>query len=302
MVGKVSYSTELFITALFVSILTHTTVITGVSFVLPEPSPRANVTMEVILVPSHTEQNKEHGDFLAQANQEGGGFSEGKQRPTAITPSPFPDIATEIVALPPPSEAAAKPKPAQVAQITTHKPSPHKVAAAVSQVETAPSVEQFGLGEQHINSPEVSALTLINNARASVASIQAEIDQKFNNYSKRPRQRFISASTREYKYAAYMDSWRQKIERIGTMNFPEEARRKNISGELTLDVALNKDGSIHSLKILKHSRHAVLDKAAVNIVRMSAPFAPFSRDIGAETDILHITRTWVFEYGSVSSY
>lgn len=300
MAVSISPATERLITTIFISTVFHAILVLGVSFIMPESKPRTNVSMEVILVQKSSEQKPEKADFLAQASQQGGGEQEEVHRPTSPTPAPFPDPIPQPVATPPPSEAASKPKPAKVAQVSAPKPSVHKVKPEPNQAEPKEKGET-GQGEQEINTPDISALTLINNARASVASIQAELDKKFVAYSKRPKHKFISASTQEYKFASYMDAWRQKVEKIGTLNFPKEAQKKNITGKLTLDVALNKDGSIHSLKILKYSKHAVLDKAAVRIVRMSAPFAPFPRNISKEVDILHITRTWVFEYGTVTS-
>lgn len=300
MAATISPATERFITTIFISTVLHAVLVFGISFIMPEPKPRENVSMEVILVQKSSEQKPEKADFLAQVSQQGGGSEEKEHRPTSPTPAPFPDPVPKPIATPPPSEAASQPKPTQVAQVTTNKTSEYKVAPKPSQIAPKETGEE-GQGEQEINTPDISALTLINNARASVASIQAELDEKFNAYSKRPKHKFISASTQEYKFAAYMDAWRQKVERTGTLNFPREAQKKNISGQLTLDVALNKDGSIHSLKILKYSKYAILDKAAVKIVRMSAPFAPFPRNISEEVDILHITRTWVFEYGTVTS-
>ncbi|MEK7989516.1 MAG: TonB family protein [Thiotrichaceae bacterium] len=300
MAATISLATERLITTIFISTVFHLILVFGLSFVMPESKPRKNVSMEVILVQKSSEIKPEKPDFLAQASQQGGGAEEDAHRPTSPTPAPFPSPEPKPISTPPPSEAASKPKPTQVAQVNVKKPSDHKVAPKINQAKPKEKGDA-GQGEQEINTPEISALTLINNARASIASIQAELDKKIISYSKRPRRKFISASTQEYKYAAYMDAWRQKVERIGTLNFPKEAQKKNISGRLTLNVALNKDGSIHSLKIQTYSRYAILDKAAVRIVRMSAPFAPFPRNISKETDILHITRTWVFEYDTVTS-
>jgi protein TonB len=130
------------------------------------------------------------------------------------------------------------------------------------------------------------------------AQLSAEISESWEQYQKRPRRTFISARTRAYKYAAYMDAWRAKVERIGNLNYPEEAKRRGLTGDLIMDVALNPDGSIDSITIKRSSGHAVLDDAAKRIVTLSAPFAPFPDDIRADTDILHINRTWQFVHGS----
>ena len=91
-----------------------------------------------------------------------------------------------------------------------------------------------------------------------------------------------------------MEAWRAKVERVGNLNYPEEARRRKLAGQLVLDVALNPDGKINQITIRRSSGHKVLDDAAIRIVELAAPYAPFPEEIRAETDVLHITRTWQF--------
>ena len=112
--------------------------------------------------------------------------------------------------------------------------------------------------------------------------------------TQRPRKKFISASTKEYEYAAYMDAWRRKVERVGNLNYPEEAKKLNLSGSLQLDVALNKDGTINQITIRRSSGEKVLDDAAIKIVELAAPYAKFPKNIENQVDILHILRTWQF--------
>jgi protein TonB len=112
--------------------------------------------------------------------------------------------------------------------------------------------------------------------------------------AKRPRRKFISATTKEYKYAAYMEAWRSKVERVGNINYPEQARKQGLSGSLILDVALNPDGSINEITIRRSSGKKILDDAAIRIVELAAPYGAFPQHIKDETDILHIMRTWQF--------
>ncbi len=91
-----------------------------------------------------------------------------------------------------------------------------------------------------------------------------------------------------------MEAWRAKVERVGNLNYPDEARRRKLSGKLQLDVALKPDGSIHSIKVRRSSGKRVLDDAAVRIVKLAAPFARFPESFRDEVDILHIQRTWQF--------
>ena len=108
-----------------------------------------------------------------------------------------------------------------------------------------------------------------------MAALISEVKRKLETKAKRPKRTFISASTREYKYAAYMEAWRAKVERVGNLNYPEEARKRKISGQLVLDVALNPDGKINQITVRRSSGHKVLDDAAIRIVELAAPYAPF---------------------------
>lgn len=130
-----------------------------------------------------------------------------------------------------------------------------------------------------------------------IASLDAEIAERMEAKAKRPRRKFISATTSEYKFAAYMEAWRAKVERIGNLNYPDEARRNKLSGSLILDVALRSDGSIEEITVRKPSGHAILDDAAIRIVKLAAPYAAFPEEFNKEVDILHITRTWQFQSG-----
>ena len=113
---------------------------------------------------------------------------------------------------------------------------------------------------------------------------------------KRPKRKFLNANTQEYAYAAYMRAWVARVERIGNLNFPSEARTRRITGQLVLTVQVRKDGTVERVDIIQPSGYQLLDEAAIGIVRLAEPFTPLP-DIGDQTDILHITRTWQFKPG-----
>jgi protein TonB len=127
-----------------------------------------------------------------------------------------------------------------------------------------------------------------------IERLEAQIRREHQAYQERPRKKFIGARTEEYRFATYIDRWRVKVERIGTMNYPEEARAKGIHASLQLTVGIKRDGEIESVEINRRSGHRFLDDAARRIVRMAAPFEPFPPEIRADTDILYITRTYNF--------
>ena len=128
----------------------------------------------------------------------------------------------------------------------------------------------------------------------AIANLSAEIQEKLESRAKRPRRKYVSATTKEYRYAAYMEAWRAKVERIGNINYPEEARRRGIHGAVMLDVALNRDGSVAANSVRRSSGVTVLDDAAIRSVQLAAPYDPLPPEIRNEVDVLHVTRTWKF--------
>jgi protein TonB len=132
---------------------------------------------------------------------------------------------------------------------------------------------------------------------AEIASLEAELAQEQQLYAKRPKiHRLNAASTMRDKGAWYKDEWRKKVERVGNLNYPEEARRQRVYGSLRLLVSINRDGTLYEVQVLEPSGQPVLDQAALRIVRLAAPFAPFTGDL-ADIDRLEIIRTWRFERG-----
>jgi protein TonB len=124
--------------------------------------------------------------------------------------------------------------------------------------------------------------------------LEAQIAKQQDEYQKRPKRKFIGGRTKEYRYALYVESWRQKVERVGNLNYPEAAKNLKLYGQLQLTVSIKADGSVESIEINRSSGHKVLDEAAKHIVELGAPYATFPDDVRNEVDILSITRTWTF--------
>jgi protein TonB len=149
--------------------------------------------------------------------------------------------------------------------------------------------------DQPLAVASTSGADLAESARA-MARLEGEINKNVDEYNKRPRKKFIGARTEEYRFAQYIENWRQKVERIGTLNYPAAARGK-LYGSLVLTVSIGHDGSLNRVDINRSSGYPVLDDAARRIVRMASPYSPFPPDIRRDTDILEITRTWYFTQG-----
>lgn len=258
----------------------------SVHFGLPEREDAVlpNRALDVVLVNARHAQAPEQADVLAQANLDGGGTTELDTRPTTpLPPQEQPrqdgDALVEARATPP------EPRPVQQEVLTRPTPA-ERPAPRVTPAPPQPTPPK---------DPEpapASGVDLMNSI-AAVARMEAQIDRNLNEYAKRPRKAFIGARTREYRFAQYVEDWRQKIERVGTLNYPEAARGR-LYGSLLLSVVIRADGSIERVEVHRSSGQKVLDDAAVRIVELAAPFAPFPPNIRVDTDLIEITRTWTF--------
>jgi protein TonB len=275
--------------------IAHATIILGVSFNPEEPRPAPASTMEITLVQQTSPEAPENARVLAQANLQGGGDSAEDVMPSTPIPPPFPDPQPAVIV--PPTTVPAAPVTQKSAPVTEKAPAPAESRPVLTANQPgafeAPAQPEQEEKTRADPQPRPTATQLLTNS-FKIASLSAEIKRKLEAKAQRPRLKFISASTSEYKYAAYMEAWRAKVERVGNLNYPDEARRRGLSGSLILDVALNADGSVDDIIIRRSSGERVLDDAAVRIVNLAAPFSPFPPNIRADTDILHITRTWQF--------
>lgn len=270
--------------SVFSSMLIHMLVILGLSFTLPKLSQLEGLpTLEITLVQTRSEQAPEKAEFLAQANQDGGGSGESPQ--IASNPLPVWEIGETPNQVP---LHQSSPQPEVQTQqerqeLLTQKNAKQRINTQ------QPEPEQMQLMQQ----PENPGLLDSSAIARERARLNAEIDRSYQEMQQMPKRKYLNARTREYKYAAYQEAWRAKVERVGQLNYPEEALRKGLSGRLLLDVALNADGSINEVSVRQSSGHKLLDDAAIRIVALAAPFSPFPPSIREETDILHITRYWL---------
>jgi len=270
---------------LFIALALHAIIILGISFDLEDlTNPEILASMEVTLVHNKTEQAPEQADYLAQANQMGGGNMEDKVRPS----SPFSNsLPTPDDGFAPPSAQDFSPPPLK------HKELKQELITVTQGSKRLHSRPQAIPIPQMPDSP--TAAQLFERSR-KIAQLSAEIDQVKQAYQKSPNHTYLTgANAKEYRFASYLDAWRAKVERVGNLNYPQAALKKGITGSLFLDVAINHDGSLHSMRILRSSGHTVLDNAAKNIVKRSAKFPPLPEAIRKETDVLHIPRVWQFK-------
>ncbi|MDD5180226.1 MAG: energy transducer TonB [Gallionellaceae bacterium] len=260
------------------SLVLHSIVLFGVGFVLPDPRKAADSQhpLQVVLVNSKSRERPAHADALAQHNLDGGGNTAEKLR--ASTSMPILSDDKQFT----PEQAAQRVQ--QLEQETKR---------LMTQAKSTYSVEQEKNQQQQQESDRKSGEDLVQRS-LEIARLEAQIEKNTRMYQEMPRRKFIGARTREYRFAQYIEDWRIKVERIGNLNYPEDARRQKIYGSLQLTVSIRADGSVESVEVSHSSGQRILDAAAQRIVKLASPFAPLPPDIRRDTDILSITRTWTF--------
>jgi protein TonB len=273
--------------SLFLAIAAHAAVILGVGFVWHAERGRAP-SLEITLAQHSDPTAPEKADFLAQSNQLGSG-NEREVRETTTTEEAdfhddvFREVRSDTL---PPREAREAQDPYSV--VTTRMARPEQASADPV--------------EEEIFVPETPQARPVLNLSHDIASLEARIDDEQQVNAREPRvRRLTSVSARSSVDAYYLQSWRRKVEAVGNLNYPDEARRNQLYGSLRLLVAITPDGGLKEVRVLDSSGHKVLDDAAVRIVRLAAPFAPFPEAMRQDTDVLEIIRTWQFRKNRYSS-
>jgi protein TonB len=263
-----------------VSVFLHAGLLT-LQFKFPDAANAAREkAMDIILVNAKSAKKPRDAQALAQANLDGGGNTdENRRAKTPLPPTQQQTTGVDIEQM----QRRVRDLEARQQTLLTQAKSLRSVAPAEN------------ANEQPAPSPNISGMDLAESARA-MARLEGEISKSVDEYNKRPRKKFLGARTEEYRFAQYIEDWRQKIERVGTLNYPAAARGK-LYGSLMLTVAITADGQVARIDINRSSGHKVLDDAARRIVQMASPYAAFPPDIRRDTDILEITRTWHFTQG-----
>lgn len=262
---------------LVLSLLVHGLLVLGIGFATEDAAPLMP-TLDVILTETTSPLTQAQADFLAQASNQGGGEHERTNRPREAQIGQVPQDSSGVA----PMELRAQSPEAQ-------PPSQDRVVASTrgDTAMPAPDPSQQTDPSTLPRGPEKIERDL------AMARLAAEIHLRSERYARRPKRKFVSASTQEYAYAAYLRQWVDRVERVGNLNYPDEARRRQLAGELVISVAIRRDGSVERADIIRSSGTALLDDAALNIARLAEPYPPLPVT-DESVDVLHVTRTWNF--------
>ncbi|MGZ4958552.1 MAG: energy transducer TonB [Methylomonas sp.] len=269
--------------ALFIAAAVHALILLGINFSAPEP-PKVSKSIEITLSHAPVKKAPKEAKYLAPDHQIGAGDDTRKPEPLKENlPSPGQEAAPAKKVV---EESSPAPKKPVAEKIMTQKQAKLKMPVAPiekpEQSETPAEVVE--------DKPQLSAESL----QQQIAQLGEKI-RNSQQSSQDTKIKFVnSISTHKYMAAQYVKDWEDKVERTGNLNYPEAARKKGESQTLTLDVGINADGSIYSMRIVRSSGNPALDEAAKRIVRMSAPFAELPAELLQEVNVLVITRVWKF--------
>jgi protein TonB len=264
--------------ALGISLLLHAMLLV-IRFTPPDFMEKARErALDVILVNSKSKAKPEKAQAKAQTNLDGGGNTEENRRTkTPLPPSVQTKEGDRLVE----AQRRVAELEAQAQQQMTRLKSERAVSTDTPKVNPLPAPQ-----------PNLSGADMASSALA-IARLEGQIARQMEEYNQRPRKKFIGARVEEYRFAQYVEDWRQKIERIGNLNYPAAARGR-LYGSLVLTVVIKANGDLERVEVSRSSGQSLLDDAARRIVQMSAPYAAFPESIRRDTDLLEITRTWTF--------
>jgi protein TonB len=264
---------------LFLATVLHAIVILGITFsISPSAESDTSPALDIILVQTQNPDKPDEAKYLAQVSQQGGGETELPSRPRDIFTAP-----------------SLAQNPGIAMQTATEQRSSRREVEQVELLHQQKS--DFSVDtETDLKEPTDEVLSNSENTRRDnqTARLAQEISDRIELEAEQPRTKYLNSSTREFVPARYMREWIDRVERIGNLNYPDQARRDKLSGTLILDVVINADGELVKTDLRRSSGHKLLDDAARRIVELAAPYPPFPSKLKKEADVIHITRSWEF--------
>jgi protein TonB len=273
---------------LFLAGLLHGVILLGVTFTAIDAPPESSATsFDVVLITDTNDlETPADAELLAQQNMTGAGNTDEPMRlETALNQT------LEASVLGPDQVGADNPQRMETAERNER---PTIVARSIESA-LASSEEKIDETRQ----PELQQQAYVGTS--SAIEIIDEPAEETRISDDRQRELIISAHTREARIAAYLSKWKNQIERVGTLNYPNVAKTQGLTRFPTLEVAIAASGELHEVIVRNSSGIKSLDQAAMNIVTIAAPFEPFPDFLSKEYDVLRFAYEWRFSDGLVSN-
>ena len=277
MTAVASTDTKRFSTSMLVSLAVHALVLLGVGFSLERAAP-ITPALDVIFTRTSTQLSPKQADFLSQANNQGGGEDDKASRPRDNQSGLAPQIEAGVAPQALRAQAPDLQPPPEARVVSSAR---GKEIVAPSRATPQPSDRALPPGRERVERD------------MAMARLAAEIHLNSQRYAKRPKRKFVSASTQEYAWAGYLRSWVDRAERVGNLNYPDEARRRGLEGTVVINIGVRRNGSVERADIVQSSGVALLDDAALRIARLAEPYPPLPKTV-EDPDILNVVRTWRF--------
>jgi periplasmic protein TonB len=262
---------------LVLSVLVHGLLILGVGFALERAAPVVPM-LDVMLTQTRSPLTPKQADFLAQASNQGGGDHDKASRPRDPQPGTVPQIEAGVAPQTVRAQSPA-PQPPPEARVISSPDSDVRLPTPSRDRRATPVTEREG--ERKIEHD------------MAMARLAAEIHLRSSRYARRPSRKFVSASTQEYAWANYLRAWVDRAERVGNLNYPDEARRRKLAGTVVINIGIRRNGSVERADIVQSSGIPLLDEAALRIARLAEPYPPLPKT-QEDPDILNVVRTWQF--------
>jgi protein TonB len=260
-------------TMLVLSGLLYGLVILGVSFTAPGGGGEVNRGLEVLLVSDElpAAQRNDTATYLSQRTQLGSGNTQER------LPAQLPADGQPV----PPGSREQQPgaDPSQQVLSTTR--------ASLTRIQMLP------LPAALVQLSELERREL----QAEAVAEEEEEEEELRLRGAERDQYYLSADTRASPFAPYLDGWRRRVERIGTINYPSVARQSGLTGSPVVEVVIERDGRLRSARVRRGSGHPAIDAAALDILRVASPFDPFPPDLARDYQSLRFAYEWQFEGG-----
>jgi protein TonB len=288
-----NYSSNRLNYTLFIAVAMHAFVILGIGFSWAN-APKKAAEIEVTLAQFEAKKSNRKSDYLAQIDQQGSGDAKVKKK-----------LSDEISLNPQLTDTKSSASQqdtfaSKISEETTFSDKLEQLfekdISTFDVVNSINSGYKLKVNPQQNDSPSASNAAQKTSLSAKIVALQSQINLRRQKMAKAPKKRVISAvSTKSHQDAAYLENWRRRIVTVGNIHYPKAANEQKIYGRVRLMIAMRANGNIASIEILESSGERILDHAAIKIIRLAAPFAPFSPKMRKNTDILEIIRTIEFE-------
>jgi protein TonB len=270
---------------LFIAALLHGMLIMGLTFAGGGHAASGPRGLDVLLVSDQlpTAASNDTAAYLAQRTQLGSGNSSGPAVVRNQAPDPMPPAQDGAQGNANGSTSSAAPAAAQADDpvlATTATRSDFRYFATSEDPGAVPA------------QPLAASPAAVPSPAGDVGAVQLRGVQR--------DELWVTPDTRESIVAPYLDAWRERVERIGTLNYPTAAQRAAVQASPVLEVAIDADGRLAKAEILTSSGFPDLDAAALAILKLASPFDPFPPDLAARYHTLRFAYEWQFTGGRIT--